>query len=247
MRGKLRQKIKEEKLRRKRMARVQQRKAYPRGLRIRENSRLQSTQLCALCGVNPATTRDHVPPKAIFPKPRPNLITVPACFGCNNAASDFDDLFKVYLSMHTAENNAIARQLFTEKTARTLQRNQNLLKKIKRESQYVPVVNKQGKLESRLGIRWDSNAHSAVISRTIKGLYFHHTGRPMPTDCELKVQWLKEVPPEIVPMLPSLSEEVIGNNQVIYKYAISDEDARHSLWLFEFYGAHWASGYSSPV
>ena len=90
---------------------------------------------CAICGQREGTTRDHVPPKAIFPKPRPNnLVTVPACPECNNGASDSDDLFKVYLSMQAAGNNEIARRLFQEKTVRTLQRNQSLLAAIQQEA-----------------------------------------------------------------------------------------------------------------
>ena len=144
MRAKLAQIVREEKLRKKRMAKVQRRKHLAPFCKKAEQKAVKVGELCALCGVNPACTRDHVPPKAIFPKPRPALITVPACFKCNNSASGLDDLFKVYLSMQTAENNDIARQLFTEKTTRTLQRNQNLLQRIHRESRRVPVRNKQG-------------------------------------------------------------------------------------------------------
>jgi len=247
MRAKLAQIVREEKLRKKRMAKVQRRRYFAPLYRKMDNQEVKAGELCALCGVNQASTRDHVPPKAIFPKPRPTLITVPACFECNNSASDLDDLFKVYLSMHTAENNDIARQLFTEKTVRTLRRNQNLLRRIHNESRRVPVRNIQGELESRLGVLWDSNVHTKVIERTIRGLYFHHSGSSLPSDSELKVQWLKGVPEEVVPMLPLCKEHVIGENQVVYKYAIAPEDPRHSLWLFEFYGAHWASGYTSPA
>ncbi|WP_409525160.1 hypothetical protein [Nitrincola sp. MINF-07-Sa-05] len=204
-------------------------------------------EICAICGVRTASTKDHVPPKAIFPKPRPHLITVPACFECNNSASDFDDLFKVYLSLHAAENNDIARKLFSEKTVRTLQRNQRLLDKIKSESSRVAIVNKSGDLESRMGVLWDSYAHDRVIERTIRGLYYHHSGHPIPSNCILQVQWLHGVPDEIIPMLPILKEHTIGENQVVYKYVIYENDPRHSLWIFEFYGAHWASGHTSPV
>jgi hypothetical protein len=45
-----------------------------------------------------STTMDHVPPKALFPPPRPKLITVPACEICNGSASDAEEKFKVYIS-----------------------------------------------------------------------------------------------------------------------------------------------------
>jgi hypothetical protein len=204
--------------------------------------------LCAICGERDGTTRDHVPPKAIFPKPRPNnLITVPACLECNNGASDNDDLFKVFLSLQAAGNNEIARRLFQEKTVRTLKRNQSLLALILEEAKELQIINNQGNIETRTGVLWNSAAHDAVMERTIRGLYFHHSGSPIPIDTNLAVQWLHGVPEEILPSLHLFNEVVLGDNQVTYKYIIYGDDPRHSLWLFDFYGAHWASGHTSPA
>jgi hypothetical protein len=204
--------------------------------------------LCAICGERDGTTRDHVPPKAIFPKPRPNnLVTVPACLECNNGASDNDDLFKVFLSLQAAGNNEIARRLFQEKTVRTLKRNQSLLTLILEEAKELQIINNQGNIETRTGVLWNSAAHDAVMERTIRGLYFHHSGSPIPIDTNLAVQWLHGVPEEILPSLHLFNEVVLGDNQVTYKYIIYGDDPRHSLWLFDFYGAHWASGHTSPA
>ncbi len=204
--------------------------------------------ICAICGEREATTRDHVPPKAIFPRPRPNnLITVPACRECNNSASDYDDLFKVFLSMQAAGNNDIARRLFVEKTLRTLERNQSLLERIREESRQLEIINENGQIETRTGVLWNSVAHDAVIERAIRGLYFHHSGNPLPRDVVLSVQWLRGVPEKILLNLHLLNEVKIGKEQVIYKYLIAPQDPRYSLWLFEFYGAHWASGHTKGV
>jgi hypothetical protein len=47
---------------------------------------------CVLCGVNAATTREHVPPESFFERPYPdNLITVPACASCNQGSHLDDD------------------------------------------------------------------------------------------------------------------------------------------------------------
>ncbi|WP_144076868.1 HNH endonuclease [Salinicola socius] len=206
-----------------------------------------STQICAICGERDGVTRDHVPPKAIFPKPRPeNLVTVPACLECNNGASDDDDLFKVFLSMQAASNSEIARRLFQEKTARTLERNQVLLSAIMEESREVQVVINQGWVETRTGVLWNSKAHDAVIERTMRGLYFHHSGSHVPKGSNLSVQWLRGIPEEIEVNLDSFNTVVIGDDQVTYKYMINEDDSRYSLWLFDFYGAHWASGHTSP-
>src|SRR5216683_2580155 len=54
---------------------------------------------CAYCN-QPATTRDHVPPKKLFTPPLPGyLITVPSCGQCNHGASDDDEVFRNELSI----------------------------------------------------------------------------------------------------------------------------------------------------
>lgn len=58
-----------------------------------------STDKCYLCGATENLTRDHIPPKGLFPKPRPsNLYTVPCCEPCNNGASKADEYFRVAAS-----------------------------------------------------------------------------------------------------------------------------------------------------
>jgi hypothetical protein len=246
MRQKDIQEIKEGRRLRARMAKVQRRKNYHSTFPL--SASLNNP--CAICGIREATTRDHVPPKCIFPEPRPNpLITVPACSQCNNGASDDDDKFKVYLSLHTAGNNDIATKLFHEKTKRTLDRNQALLNKIREESQEVEIDSKNGGKEKRTAIKWDSRVHDAIIERTIRGLYFHHTGNVLPKGAKLSVQWLKEVPidPRLSELLQRCETVSIGDDQVIYKFAIYPDNPKHSIWFFDFYGAHWASGYTSPA
>jgi hypothetical protein len=42
----------------------------------------QEDGCCFNCGVANATTRDHVFSRALFPAPKPNLMTVPCCPAC---------------------------------------------------------------------------------------------------------------------------------------------------------------------
>lgn len=58
-----------------------------------------SIEKCYLCGSTENLTRDHIPPKGLFPKPRPsNLYTVPCCYSCNNGAAKEDEYFRVATS-----------------------------------------------------------------------------------------------------------------------------------------------------
>src|SRR2546429_3258847 len=81
---------------------------------------------CAYCGTAPATTRDHVPPKGTFSAPRPDdLITVPSCTPCNQGASDRDERFRAYLSLHVGIDTPSTSRLW-EPALRGIQRNHKL-------------------------------------------------------------------------------------------------------------------------
>lgn len=55
---------------------------------------------CVYCGRVGIVTRDHIPPKNLFSKPRPdNLITVPSCVPCNKGCERDDEYFRLMLIM----------------------------------------------------------------------------------------------------------------------------------------------------
>jgi hypothetical protein len=54
---------------------------------------------CYLCGATENLTKDHIPPKNLFPSPKPNnLITVWCCKKCNEKFSLIDESFRVFTS-----------------------------------------------------------------------------------------------------------------------------------------------------
>jgi hypothetical protein len=62
---------------------------------------------CYLCGATDNLTSDHIPPKVLFPQPRPNdLITTEACKDCNEGFSKDDALLAVWLSAALARSEA---------------------------------------------------------------------------------------------------------------------------------------------
>ena len=54
---------------------------------------------CVYCGKVGPITMDHVPPRLLFPDPKPALITVPSCLKCNNSASKDDEYFRLVVSL----------------------------------------------------------------------------------------------------------------------------------------------------
>jgi hypothetical protein len=58
-------------------------------LELRDRPTVRS---CYLCGAQERLTRDHIPPRNLFPQPRPtNLITVDCCEVCNNGMNLSDE------------------------------------------------------------------------------------------------------------------------------------------------------------
>lgn len=65
---------------------------------------------CIYCGTDRDITVDHVPPKLLLAQPYPaNLITVPACFQCNQSFQKDDEYLRTMLCIDVrAQGNTVA-------------------------------------------------------------------------------------------------------------------------------------------
>jgi hypothetical protein len=214
--------------------------------------------VCVFCGKSPAKTRDHIPPKGIFARPRPAMITVPACLRCNRSISKIEEAFRVYLSLRVGINNDSTSKLWNDEVMRTLKHNPRLRNRIIRSMGPLGVRSPAGIiLTEGIGGPWPSAAHDPIIEKTIRGLYFHHYSEILADRVRIKVQWLRtledienwsrRIDPSVEPLwteLPGAGN--VGAGFFRYRYARAIESPLHSVWLFDFYGAHFASGYTSP-
>lgn len=86
-------------------------------------------ETCYMCEA-PATGREHVPPRCLFPEAkdlpgtnhRKNLITVPSCDAHNSAKSKDDEYMMAVVSAFVL-NDPVAKQHVDSKVMRTLKRN----------------------------------------------------------------------------------------------------------------------------
>src|ERR1700676_4159588 len=53
---------------------------------------------CIYCGETRQLTSDHVPPRCLFSKPRPPLVTVPCCLDCNREFGKYDEYFRLAIT-----------------------------------------------------------------------------------------------------------------------------------------------------
>jgi len=210
---------------------------------------LSDKNLCVICGINEASTVDHVPPKGIFPRPRPaNLITVPACSGCNNNASTLDEAFRLYLALHVGDlEDQITENYFNE-ALRTYVHNQRLQREVLTNAEEIKCVNKNGEyIGQGLKVKWDSEAHDEIIERTVRGLYYHHYGDILGNEVVVSPKWFNRPDKNFVSMLKGLPVNHIGERQVSYTYGRAEESPLNSIWFFEFYERHWAGATTGPV
>lgn len=200
--------------------------------------------VCVICGKNPAVTKDHIPPKGIFIKPRPNnLIRVPACTSCNNASSGLDERFRAYLGLHVSRSKDMFALLFSNEASKTLDHNLKLYREILTKMEPVYLTTPAGIIYDKgCRVPWDSEAHDAIVERTVRGLYYHHFNEILGDRVNIKIYWFRELTSEIVEMLTNLKLNSFGKGEVIYRYGRAVDSPLSSLWIFQFYKSHWAGG-----
>jgi hypothetical protein len=148
---------------------------------------------CGYCG-EAASTRDHVPPKAILRKPFPKLITVPACAGCNARwGNELDEVFRNLLSLRIGNKKPNAADFWTRVERGMRQGGPATRLKVAETDgwkEITPVGPRRhpGKL---IGI--DVSSHDAMIARLVRGLYYHLYGKPLGLSTKVETGVLADV------------------------------------------------------
>lgn len=195
-----------------------------------------------MCGQEKACSRDHVPPRCIFTKPYPtDLVTVPACAKCNMGRSGLDEQFKVFLGL------AVGYHLDGNKTYRlpvlkTLAHNRKLHSEILTSMRQVVIHDPSiHASQSAMAIPLNQTAHDTVVEKTVRGLYFHHTGTILGNKYSATVQWHIVLDDKLFKATKDWPTGTIGDPALIYKYAICVDDPAASLWVLQFFHKTWSS------
>lgn len=206
---------------------------------------MNPNDFCAFCG-NMAITDDHIPPKCLFPKPRPaNLITVRACEICNKGTTLDDEYFR------DAMLTGINEQRFPEAMALSIRKIEELGTNPKKR-RYGWSVYKSARLvelRTEAGIylghaparNLDRSRLLKSAEKCVRGLYFYQFQQRVPDDSEVTVYYYADLEPESVKELllqcARCAPQNIGNGAFVYRFARVPDDPR-SLWLLEFYDRH---------
>jgi hypothetical protein len=204
---------------------------------------------CVYCGKHRPVTDDHIPPKNLYPKPRPQLLTVPSCYPCNNGASKDDEYFRLNIIMREdTPEQPDAKKVF-EKTMRSLGRHEaigfrnDLLNRV----QEFKRVTKSGiYLGKTTGYNFDLNRIEKVVNRIVKGLFYIQYQKRIPESHIVDTVSLSNLEniksenelrlTEILDVLFKTDFKFVGKKEIFsYWHVIATSSEFTSVWLTLFY------------
>jgi len=197
--------------------------------------------LCIYCGKNPASTKDHVPPKSFFPRPRPaNLITVPSCGDCNNMFGKDDERVRnIVTSINTTEIHPAIRQQIANNRQRSFHRAEGFSNFLHLLSSIELTGHQSANGEyiyKAPAFNLDQEVIDRFIERMTRALLFYENGIEW---TELDVKWklspnIQEMPSEAQRFLLNGQVKEIGDGVFSYVgYFLQGKVT--SLWLMSFY------------
>ncbi len=216
-----------------------------------EASRSSKKGICAYCGSSGILTKDHVPPKNLFPAPRPsNLVSVPACKTCHGNTSKDDEYFRLKISMRDGIGSNPAARATWSRAFYSLSRSQatGLRTRFLSDLRYVNLKTPSGLyVGRRLGYDVDMNRIRSVVGRIVRGLYFAESGKPLGLNNEVRVytdedlaeqsvEVIQELKQTILNPLASLPPRIIGHDIFLYRYQIMKGNPFISVWGMSFFG-----------
>ena len=188
-----------------------------------------------------------MPPKALFPKPRPqDLITVPACEKCNGSAASDDAEFKVAIGLQLDPRISGLNKALVESTHRTLKKSALAGKMF--ESSKPAFVEMDGMYLQSRSFLWNAKSHDKTTERIIRGLYYKQTGLILADlSVGLDVYFFRNEDDSIRSIANRLNKREIGGGAFRYSFSIAAEDPRLSIWFLEFHSVHLAGGRTYPL
>jgi len=201
---------------------------------------------CIYCGISEGRTRDHIPPKNLFPKPRPaNLVTVPCCQTCRRGQSLDDEYFTRMVTMRrdVAEHPAAAQVLEAVHRSFTKPKKRRFIQALLQSVHDVEILSPAGLyLGSGPSYQVDLDRLCRVIKRTTLGLYFKEFGVRLPNShgCQVyAMDGFSRSDPSLNANLTRIIEQAVrGKSRVfgekVFTYWVQQVDDA-TVWLHLVY------------
>ena len=137
---------------------------------------------CYMCNA-PATSKEHVPPKCIFPERkdistnvnyRKNLFKVPSC-DLHNFQKSNDDEFFLYVLNISFQINGLGLNHYRTKVRRAAKRNPSIIGKIASTAKPINYIDPKTKKNVSSVAHWlEPERFNTIIDRLARAIYFWH-------------------------------------------------------------------------
>ena len=191
---------------------------------------------CVLCGYYGEITRDHAPPKVVFPAPRPsNCITVPSCSKCNGGMSELDEDFGNFMAFLAAQGSSEGKRLWEDRLP-GIKRNTRKFNAIIASIRSRPVVNPDGLITGvQHMVPFTPTKFTPIYDKCFRALYFQKFGKIYPINLDFEYFYPRDLTGQNAELLSYLFTRNIGANHVFYcgvAQAMESEDVFAGLLLF---------------
>lgn len=208
------------------------------------------TGTCVYCGKAGNLTNDHIPPKNLFAKPRPNnLVVVPSCYSCNSNESADDEYLRLMLSLRddTFEHSDVQQVLPVVYRSLTKPNKVGFSRALFQSIQERNILTSSGiYIGRRQTYDVDLARLDRVAQRIARGLFYHEQHRILPEQYEvfafsaaglsnITKDLKDQIITELVDPLLQQTPKTIGNNVFAYRCSFNPEDNNSSVWHFIFY------------
>jgi len=202
---------------------------------------VRESNICVLCGERPATTKEHIPPAALFITLPLEYLLVPACGRCNGSTKlDDEHLLQV---MTAASPGGHGMDVWKTKVAPKLKKRPKTRAGLRNRLVTLPTYVEPWGTLSLPGMLVERARIHTSVRKLVFGLYWFHTGNLLPQDAQISVRMVNvaELPahfddPERMRLFQQTRRGVYKDPEVMntffYHAAISGTS---SLWYFFFY------------
>ncbi len=212
---------------------------------------------CAYCGKERSLTRDHIPPRNIFPKPRPSdLITVPCCEECRQGWSKDDEYFRsvivngasAFKGTEGLQLNPLGADIQTRMEHKMLDsyarpEAKGYLHEIVGEMIDLTVTTTEGiHLPHLSGFKPNEGRLNRVAGRIVRGLFFREKKTPVPKDYRIDAvtfqggldSGMDELRDNLLGFPPTNEQSIQGGDFQYCFWQLADYE-NATAWLAVFY------------
>ena len=214
-----------------------------------------SEKSCIYCESGEDMTVDHIPPKALFPEPRPsNMLTVPCCKKCNESFSKDDEYFRTVLVSCAPVFFNQNVQAINSKLLRSLRRPEaaGLASTIRNNLHLADISTPGGiYLGTSPAMLVSADRINRVTDRIARGLFYITHDYPVPIGYEVTCVFKDatfSMPEEFIAQWRGFWKKPvnIGKNVFNYSYALCVDNPNGVIFVYWFYGKLWFYGYVLP-